>query len=153
MVELDIIRLCSEDFLGAWADFERLTIDVPLESARTVSVTHTSTETKDKLSMSNQSKKGPATIIPAMRYRSAPAAIEWLCQAFGFEKHLVVSGENGAIAHAQLTWGNGSASRYLGSSRIYALEQRLPALEACGHNVLIQDLFEHQSKNCQQARA
>jgi uncharacterized glyoxalase superfamily protein PhnB len=57
--------------------------------------------------MSNQSKRGPATIIPAMRYRNAPAAIEWLCQAFGFEKDLVVPEENGAIAHAQLTWGNG----------------------------------------------
>jgi uncharacterized glyoxalase superfamily protein PhnB len=42
-----------------------------------------------------------------MRYRNAPAAIEWLCQAFGFEKDLVVAEENGAIAHAQLTWGNG----------------------------------------------
>jgi uncharacterized glyoxalase superfamily protein PhnB len=42
-----------------------------------------------------------------MRYRNAPAAIEWLCQAFGFEKHLAVSGENRTIAHAQLTWGNG----------------------------------------------
>jgi uncharacterized glyoxalase superfamily protein PhnB len=42
-----------------------------------------------------------------MRYRNAPAAIEWLCQAFGFEKQLVVPGENDTIAHAQLTWGNG----------------------------------------------
>ena len=42
-----------------------------------------------------------------MRYRNAPAAIEWLCHAFGFEKHLVVPGENGTIAHAQLTLGNG----------------------------------------------
>src|ERR1700733_7361751 len=42
-----------------------------------------------------------------MRYRNAPAAIEWLCQAFGFEKHLAVSGENRTVAHAQLTWGNG----------------------------------------------
>ena len=31
-----------------------------------------------------------ARIIPGMRYRNAPAAIEWLCKAFGFEKHLVV---------------------------------------------------------------
>src|SRR5580704_788904 len=48
-----------------------------------------------------------ARIIPSMRYRNAPAAIEWLCKAFGFEKHLVVPGENGTIAHAQLTFGNG----------------------------------------------
>jgi uncharacterized glyoxalase superfamily protein PhnB len=51
--------------------------------------------------------KGRATIIPAMRYRDAPAAIEWLCKAFGFEKHLVVAGEGGTIAHAQLTLGHG----------------------------------------------
>lgn len=47
------------------------------------------------------------TIIPTMRYRDAPAAIEFLCDAFGFEKHLVVPGDNGTIAHAQLTYGNG----------------------------------------------
>lgn len=46
-------------------------------------------------------------IIPGMRYRDAPAAIEWLCNTFGFEKDLVVPGENGTIAHAQLTLGNG----------------------------------------------
>ena len=57
----------------------------------------------------------PATIIPALRYRDAAAAIEWLCRAFGFEKHLVVPGENGAIAHAQLTFGNGMIM--LGSGR------------------------------------
>jgi uncharacterized glyoxalase superfamily protein PhnB len=57
--------------------------------------------------MSNPTKEGPSTIIPAMRYRNAPAAIEWLCEAFGFEKHLVCPGENGTIAHAELTLGNG----------------------------------------------
>ncbi len=48
-----------------------------------------------------------ATIIPTLRYRDAPAAIEWLGKAFGFEKHLIVPGENGTVAHAQLTLGNG----------------------------------------------
>ncbi len=48
-----------------------------------------------------------ATIIPTLRYRDAAAAIEWLCRVFGFEKHLVVPGEKGKIAHAQLTYGNG----------------------------------------------
>ena len=42
-----------------------------------------------------------------MRYRNAPAAIEWLCRTFGFEKHLVVPGDSGTIAHAQLQFGNG----------------------------------------------
>ena len=57
--------------------------------------------------MTTPIKEGRSTIIPAMRYRNAPAAIEWLCQAFGFEKNLVVPGENGTIAHAQLTLGGG----------------------------------------------
>ena len=46
-------------------------------------------------------------IIPTMRYRDAPGAIEWLCKAFGFKKHLVVPGDAGTIAHSQLTLGNG----------------------------------------------
>jgi len=52
-------------------------------------------------------QKERARVIPAMRYRNAPAAIEWLCKAFGFEQHLAVPDGNGGIAHAQLTFGNG----------------------------------------------
>jgi uncharacterized glyoxalase superfamily protein PhnB len=48
-----------------------------------------------------------STIVPAMRYRDAPAAIAWLCDAFGFTRHLVVPGPEGTIAHAQLTLGSG----------------------------------------------
>src|SRR5262249_40814243 len=40
-------------------------------------------------------------------YRDAQAALEWLCRAFGFEKHLIVPGEGGTIAHAELSFGNG----------------------------------------------
>ena len=54
-------------------------------------------------------------MIPAIRYRDAAAAIDWLCEAFGFERHLVVPGEGGAIDHAQLVFGNGMVM--LGSAR------------------------------------
>lgn len=57
--------------------------------------------------MSGFAKSTKATIIPVLRYHDAPAAIEWLCQAFGFEKRLVVPNEDGTIAHAQLSFGNG----------------------------------------------
>jgi uncharacterized glyoxalase superfamily protein PhnB len=57
--------------------------------------------------MSSLEKNTKATVIPCLRYRNAPAAIEWLCQTFGFEKHLVVPNEDGTIAHAQLSFGNG----------------------------------------------
>jgi uncharacterized glyoxalase superfamily protein PhnB len=46
-------------------------------------------------------------IIPALRYRNATAAIDWLCNAFGFTRKLVVPGEGGSVAHAELTLGNG----------------------------------------------
>jgi uncharacterized glyoxalase superfamily protein PhnB len=49
----------------------------------------------------------PATIIPSLRYRNAPAAIEWLSRVFGFQKNLVVPDESGGIAHAQLSFGDG----------------------------------------------
>lgn len=56
--------------------------------------------------MSNESTPN-TTIIPCLRYRDAPAAIEWLCRTFGFERHLLVENEDGSIAHAQLTFGKG----------------------------------------------
>ena len=57
--------------------------------------------------MADNAKNTTATVIPTLRYEDAPAAIEWLCEAFGFEKNLVVPGESGTIAHAQLVFGNG----------------------------------------------
>jgi uncharacterized glyoxalase superfamily protein PhnB len=53
------------------------------------------------------SSKNGSTIIPALRYKDAPAAIDWLCRAFGFEKHAVYPSPDGTIAHAQLSFGNG----------------------------------------------
>lgn len=44
------------------------------------------------------------TIIPALRYADAPAAIAFLREAFGFREHFVVPGEGGRIDHAQLEW-------------------------------------------------
>ena len=56
--------------------------------------------------MSSIPKQTLCTVVPCMRYRDAPAAIEWLCDTFGFEPQLVVPNEDGTIAHAQLSFGN-----------------------------------------------
>ncbi len=48
-----------------------------------------------------------STIIPALRYRNAPAAIDWLCQVLGFERKAVYEGPNGTIGHAELTLNGG----------------------------------------------
>lgn len=55
-------------------------------------------------------------IIPTVRYRDAQTAIDWLCRAFGFEKHLVVVGEGDLVIHAQLTLSGGGMIM-LGSAR------------------------------------
>lgn len=57
--------------------------------------------------MPELAKNTRVTVIPCLRYRDAPAAIEWLCENFGFEKQLVVPNDDGSIAHAQLSFGNG----------------------------------------------
>jgi len=46
-----------------------------------------------------------SAVVPVMRYRNLPAAIEWLCRAFGFEKHRITVSDSGAIQFAQLTFG------------------------------------------------
>ena len=44
-------------------------------------------------------------LIPTLRYSDAPAAIDFLCRAFGFERHAVYADDQDPtlIHHAQLT--------------------------------------------------
>jgi uncharacterized glyoxalase superfamily protein PhnB len=46
-------------------------------------------------------------IFPALRYRDANAAIEWLKEAFGFAEKAVHRGDDGAVQHAELRLGTG----------------------------------------------
>ena len=45
------------------------------------------------------------TLYPLMRVRDAPAAIEFLKSAFGFEERELIANEDGTIAHAELSYG------------------------------------------------
>jgi uncharacterized glyoxalase superfamily protein PhnB len=55
--------------------------------------------------------------IPCLRYDDAPAAIDFLCRAFGFERHALYPDEKdpSVIIHAQLKVGSGLIM--LGSAR------------------------------------
>lgn len=57
--------------------------------------------------MTTYAKNCKATLISGLRYRRAKEMIEWLCQAFGFEKKAVYDGPNDVVMHAELTFGNG----------------------------------------------
>lgn len=48
-----------------------------------------------------------STIMPALRYRNAPAAIDWLCNVLGFARHAVYPGPDNTIGHAELTLNGG----------------------------------------------
>jgi uncharacterized glyoxalase superfamily protein PhnB len=45
------------------------------------------------------------TVVPSLRYRDAKRAIEFLEEAFGFSRGMIVDGEDGTIAHAEMTYG------------------------------------------------
>ena len=77
--------------------------------------------------MADHAKSTRVNVIPGLRYHDAPAAIEWLCTAFGFEKHLVVPGPEGTIAHAQLTFGNGMVMIRILRSRVSSASDSMAA--------------------------
>ena len=82
-----------------------------------------------------------STLIPLLRYRDAPAAIEWLCRVLGAERRVVVPAPDGGIRHAQLSLGKGLIM--LGSVRE---DPRMARPEECGNRntqavcVVVQDV-------------
>ena len=63
-------------------------------------------------------------------YQDAAGAIDWLCDAFGFEVRLKVEGESGQIIHSELTYGDGvimvSQERKESPDRPWRLKMRSP---------------------------
>jgi uncharacterized glyoxalase superfamily protein PhnB len=43
----------------------------------------------------------------ALCYQDAARAIDWLCNAFGFEVRLKVEGDGGIVVHSELVFGDG----------------------------------------------
>ena len=85
-----------------------------------------------------------STVIPGLRYRNAPAAIDWLCNVLGFEKQLVVPGDTSdSVLHAQLKLGGGMIM--LGSvndndfGRLMAQPEEIGGKETQCSYVLVED--------------
>ena len=57
--------------------------------------------------MSLYSKNTTSYLIPCLRYRDVPAALDWLCRVFDFERQNVVEDPQAGIIHAQLRFGSG----------------------------------------------
>ncbi len=46
-------------------------------------------------------------LFPGLRYRDERAAMEWLSRAFGFERHALVTDDDGSVVHAEMRLGPG----------------------------------------------
>ncbi len=97
-------------------------------------------------------------ITPAVYYDDAPAAIDWLGRAFGFEVRLRVDGEGGRIEHAELQYGDGLimiGSTGRGDSgkdawkQLHASPRAQGGRNTQGLAVFVDDADEH----CRRARA
>jgi uncharacterized glyoxalase superfamily protein PhnB len=81
--------------------------------------------------------------MPALRYRNAPAAIDWLCKVFGFARHAVHEGEPGTIAHAELTLNGGMIMLGTGKDDDYGRGFKTPnelgGIETRGAYIVVPD--------------
>src|SRR5436305_12428419 len=84
-----------------------------------------------------------STVIPSLRYRNAPAAIDWLCQVFGFARHAVYANPDGSIAHAELTLGGGMIMLGSGKNdeygRGFKSPEELGGVETRGSYIVVPD--------------
>ncbi|MGW3246701.1 VOC family protein [Streptomyces sp. NPDC001070] len=85
------------------------------------------------------------TIYPTLRHKDAKAAIAFLKDAFGFTEVAVHEGEDGAVEHAEPTYGNGVVM--LGSQRSGSAFSRIAGdLGAVSVYVAVEDADAHHGR-------
>jgi len=90
----------------------------------------------------------PSKIIPSLRYKDCPKAIEWLGAAFGFTPHLVVPGQDGRILHAQMVSDGqmvmlGSAHEGDAFGRLHSSPLELEGLNTASIYMIVADADAH----------
>ena len=92
-------------------------------------------------------------ISSAVYYDDAAKAIDWLCNAFGFEVRLKVEGEAGSIVHSELVFGEGvvmvASAQQDGELAFRKSPQELGGANTQNMMVYVDDVEAH----CEQARA
>ncbi|APE20838.1 MULTISPECIES: VOC family protein [Streptomyces] len=84
-------------------------------------------------------------ICPALTYQDAKAAITQLTEGFGFRATAVYEGEDGLVAHAELSYGNGMVM--LGSKGTGSEFDKLMAKAGpVGIFVHVDDVDEHHAR-------
>lgn len=83
------------------------------------------------------------TVFPTLTYEDASAALDFLDKAFSAEQHALYTGDDGAVRHAELRFGNGLVM--LGTAGPEA-----PAPRGKGGGIYI--AVTHPDALCEQAR-
>ncbi|MCY0941953.1 VOC family protein [Streptomyces antarcticus] len=85
---------------------------------------------------------GVPSICPTLLYRDAKAAIRQLTEAFGFHQVAVYEGDDGTVAHAELSYGSGAVM--LGSKgRGGAFDKAMEGAGPTGVYVVVDDVDGH----------
>ena len=98
-------------------------------------------------------------IIPNLRYADAPAAIDFLCRAFGFTEHAVYRDEQDPtiVGHAQLTWGDQMVMLASARPSDWARDAPLKTVREAGGNTqtiyLVVDDVDAHAERARAARA
>lgn len=103
----------------------------------------------------NPTPAGWPRISSGLTCRDARAAIDWLCKAFGFEVRLKVEGEDGRIAHSELTYGDGLimvGEERSGAQRRFETDMLSP-LTAGGNTQTLMVYVDDVEAHCAQARS
>lgn len=97
-----------------------------------------------------------AAIIPCLRYADAPAAIDFLCDAFGFSRHAVYpdNADPTLIHHAQLVLGDAMVMLATATDSEWTAQAHTTTVAQVGGNtqtnyVIVTDVDAH----CETARA
>ncbi len=87
-----------------------------------------------------------STVIPAIRYEDAPAALRFLVEAFGFAAEMVVEGDGGAIEHAQLVHGSGMVMLGSDNDGEFSKHVRSGGVPSMSIYVIVDDVAGHAAK-------
>jgi uncharacterized glyoxalase superfamily protein PhnB len=90
----------------------------------------------------------------ALFYDDAPAAIDWLCRAFGLEVRLKILGPDGRVQHSELLFGDGvimvgQSGNSADPSRLTCSPQSIGGANTQSVMVYVDDVDAH----CARARA
>ncbi len=90
-----------------------------------------------------------SSLIPTLQYHDAPAAIDWLVEAFGFEVRVRHDDGDGRVAHCELTFGDGMVM--LGSVRDDAYGRLVTTVRqadrpTCTPYLVVEDAVAHHDR-------